>query len=912
MAIFTWGGTGGTWSDHLAWVGFALPGTGDSAVIPPGAGSYTVTLDAPVSLTDLTVTAPNVTLLVESTLALTGTLNLGSATLDLAGSGVIEGGTVDASSGTLVMQGGTVEGVSWVGQMPGGGYVLSGSSAGSWPQPLTITGTIGFAGSVSLDGALVVLDATGTLEPALEAQAGSRVTIGASTQIMLQASDNTVPVPNVPVVAGVPLEIGGAGSWLNLGTIAGQYSADPSNAALGVTIGGETFDNAGTISLSPELSQGSDITTTLDARGRPVTEILSWTFARPLTVHATAQVLRNEGAITLSGGTLAVSGQSFVNSGSVTVTDLTEQQLVNAGGTPVIQPQVLPGKLLISAEVAQFSNTGTILAGTVEFDNSIGLDALSHISGQIVVDGTLDLGGGTLDVTQYPSLSIPGLVRDGTIIAPGTALAGGTLENVTVQGALDVPAVTLRGEDVLGVIALHTLALGDGVVLDAGTLSASGAATLSLSGQATLGPGTTLTVGMGASLAASGTLVESGAVALDGGAMSVTSLDGSGTFELDHGARLTISALSPTAAPIVMFGTDPSALALPGSGVMQVVLNGLKPGDVIDFTGLSSTAVPGQTNVFPGAALNDGTLAVQAAGGDYALVSVAGGGTGLTFEVLPDAKGGTLLTVACFCSGTRILTEFGEVPVESLQVGDILSCVSLTGPAFRPVRWIGRSRVDLDRHPAPQHAAPVRIEAGALGPGMPLRDLFLSPDHAVQVEEALVPVHLLINGATIRQEPARCMVTYWHVELDAHDLILAEGLAAETYLDTGNRDAFESETGPRALHPAFGARAWETCAVLPLLLDGPELAAAHARLLAHALEMGHALTDDPALAAEADGVPVAMERDGPHEWGCAFPQPPGPYACARASSCRTRLIEMQATGEHWVLRWAHWRMTGGG
>jgi hypothetical protein len=801
-----------------------------------------VTLDVSVSLTDLTVTAPNATLLVESTLALAGTLDLGSATLDLAGSGVIVGGTVDASAGTLVMQGGTVDGVSWVGQLPGGGYVLSGGSAGGWGQPLTVTGTIGFAGSVSLDGALVVLDATGTLEPALEARAGSVVTIGTSTQIMLQASDNTVPVANVPVAASVPVEIGGAGSWLNLGTIAGQYSADPSNAALGVTIGGETFDNAGTISLQPELSAGADAYNTLDANGRPFTQILNWIFALPLTVRATAQVLRNEGVITLSGGTLAVSGQSFVNSGSITIADLTEQQLINVSGTPVIQPQLLPGKLVIGAGVAQFTNTGTILAGTVEFDNSIGLDALAHISGQIVVDGTLDLGGGTLDATQHPSLAIPGLLRNGTIIAPGTALAGGTLENVTVQGGLDVPVVTLSGKDALGVVALHTLVLENGAVLDTATLSASGAATLNLSGRGTLGPGTTLTVGAGASLAASGTLVESGTVVLDGGAMSVASLDGSGTFELDHGARLTISALSPTAAPIVMFGTDPSALSLPGSGVMQVVLNGLKPGDRIDFTGLSSTAVPGQTNVFPGAALNDGTLAVQAAGGDYALVSVAGGGNGLTFQVLPDAKGGTLLTVACFCSGTRILTEFGEVPVESLRVGDVLSCVSLTGPAFRPVRWIGRSRVDLDRHPAPWHAAPVRIVAGAFGPGMPLRDLFLSPDHAVQVEEALVPVHLLVNGATIRQEPARGAVTYWHVELDAHDLILAEGLAAETYLDTGNRDAFESETGPRALHPEFGARAWETRAVLPLLLDGPELLAAHARLLARAFETGHALT----------------------------------------------------------------------
>jgi hypothetical protein len=82
--------------------------------------------------------------------------------------------------------------------------------------------------------------------------------------------------------------------------------------------------------------------------------------------------------------------------------------------------------------------------------------------------------------------------------------------------------------------------------------------------------------------------------------------------------------------------------------------------------------------------------------------------------------------------------------------------------------------------------------------GRPGRDLYLSPDHAVFTDGVLIPVRYLVNGATIvRQEFSH--VTYWHVELPVHGVVLAEGLAAESYLDTGNRAAFAEGSKARAL-----------------------------------------------------------------------------------------------------------------
>jgi hypothetical protein len=175
-------------------------------------------------------------------------------------------------------------------------------------------------------------------------------------------------------------------------------------------------------------------------------------------------------------------------------------------------------------------------------------------------------------------------------------------------------------------------------------------------------------------------------------------------------------------------------------------------------------------------------------GGDartYALATIAAtpadpSSTLLAVTTTNPGNGGLAVVdgaIACFGAGTRILTAGGEIAVEALRMGDR---VRLARGGSAPVRWLGHRRVVSQA---------VRVRAGAFGAGMPMRDLVLSPDHAVFFGGALVPVRHLLNGATVAREAVDA-VTYWHVELSAHDVILAEGLAAESYLDTGNRTAF--------------------------------------------------------------------------------------------------------------------------
>ena len=97
--------------------------------------------------------------------------------------------------------------------------------------------------------------------------------------------------------------------------------------------------------------------------------------------------------------------------------------------------------------------------------------------------------------------------------------------------------------------------------------------------------------------------------------------------------------------------------------------------------------------------------------------------------------------------------------------------------------------------------APIRIERDAFADGMPHRDLLVSPDHAIFVDGMLICARQLVNGTTIRQERDWTAVDYYHVELDQHAILLAEGLPAESYIDTGNSGFFANSGAPLVLHP---------------------------------------------------------------------------------------------------------------
>ena len=168
--------------------------------------------------------------------------------------------------------------------------------------------------------------------------------------------------------------------------------------------------------------------------------------------------------------------------------------------------------------------------------------------------------------------------------------------------------------------------------------------------------------------------------------------------------------------------------------------------------------------------------------------------------------------LACFAAGTRILTPDGERPVEALHAGDMV--LTHRGQERRITR-LWRRRVERSPHATRDLVSPVRIRAGAFAPGLPVRDLWLSPDHGVLDGAVLIPVRYLVNGSTIVQEAVPA-IEYFHVELEQHDVLLAEGLPVESYLET--REA--------------ASQVWESHGCAPLKVTGPDVEAARRRLSA--------------------------------------------------------------------------------
>lgn len=218
----------------------------------------------------------------------------------------------------------------------------------------------------------------------------------------------------------------------------------------------------------------------------------------------------------------------------------------------------------------------------------------------------------------------------------------------------------------------------------------------------------------------------------------------------------------------------------------------------------------------------------------------------------------------CFAKGTRIRTDGGETAVEALAVGDRV--VTASG-AVRPVTWIGNRRINVAAHPVADEVNPILIRAGAFAPGAPSRDLRLSPGHAVAVDGVLVPAGRLVNGATIVQE-AVATVHYFHLELESHDVVLAEGLTCETYLDDGNRAVFANVAGPIDLHGRLDTLDWSS-ACAPVVRDGDHLAEIQGRLHARAAALGWVKTFADDLKLVADGAQIApLRAAGSRLWFC--------------------------------------------
>ncbi len=578
-------------------------------------------------------------------------------------------------------------------------------------------------------------------------------------------------------------------------------------------------------------------------------------FDAAANVAANANVTIGDGG---GPGTLAVLTDRFSIGGNLT---LAASPSAAASAADIAGALAIGGSLVIgAAATAMLDLSGSLAAATASIGSAGTL--LAYTDATAAFGKMIDAGA--LFLLDQAAVTATGADISGSLVLGGTAM-------LDLNGSLTVDAgANLQiGPD--ATLSAATLAQTGGTIASSGTLALTSlitSAKISLSGGDIVA--NSISLGTAAKITGTGfieaqSLTNSGTIAAAGGALVIGgNIANSGVLGIGAGASLDI-VHALTGGAISFSGTN-AELTINDAGLFTATVKNMVGHDVIDLIGVPPADVTyagGSITVTDTAGLALGGFALTAASGQPAVTIVA------------DGSGGALITLGdempCFARGTRLLTPTGYKPIEILKPGDPL--ITASGDR-RAIRWIGRRTLDFCSAKASQ---PILMKADAFGPGLPLRPLRLSPLHAVFLSGVLVPALHLVNGATIVHEPAQAAGTYFHVELDRHDIVLADGLPCETYLDTGNRGALYHESGVRSPCRKQCARRITT---------GPKLAAIRRRLHDIALQTGFSLTYQPVLRAVTNDRTILPDIQRHHGRRVAhFQLPPDSHRLTLLSRC---------------------------
>jgi len=418
-------------------------------------------------------------------------------------------------------------------------------------------------------------------------------------------------------------------------------------------------------------------------------------------------------------------------------------------------------------------------------DDSTGVSLISTY-----VPGPVTLGsGGYADSLTITSTGTVGGTYGGDISGSGIVVNHGVLEGAGISaGGINLASGTIinSGEIIggsalgygtfinAGIMSSHGgFNIKNGLIIDSGIIDGDVSAITAVYGltlvlEPGFGGGSSGESGMALVESRNGTLIPSAG-------LQTLSLDGfEGFSKIDVGADAGITLIAGVGW-------------LEGLGLDGPTLTGFKLGDTIVVANAASY-VSGHGIV---AATVDGMTATIALD---ALPT-----NGLAFTTVSNNVTGTYveITAPCFCAGTRIRTPRGNVPVEDLAIGDE---VVTAFAGIQRIKWIGRRSYEGRFIAGNVKALPVCLKAGAIAEGIPARELWVSPDHAICEGGVLIHAWRLINGVSIVQVEAVERVEYFHVELEGHHVLFAEDCPAESFLDTDCRERFANVQEHAALY----------------------------------------------------------------------------------------------------------------
>ena len=446
--------------------------------------------------------------------------------------------------------------------------------------------------------------------------------------------------------------------------------------------------------------------------------------------------------------------------------------------------------------------------------------------GLVISNGVVEVDPGFAQVSYRAGLTSGGAIEDGSqqFVLPGGSVASFTLGGGSTQ---HVYAGGTTSRIYLNSGAFELVSSGGvagGSVASGGTLYLFGG---SVASDTSVRAGGIVLVASGMALAT--TLLEGGQeYVYSTGRSSGTVISGGGGEYIFSTAVDSGSQIDSGGSEVVYGGGAASNLVVASGGEVTVDAGGVisaiwfEQGGTVDlaylpYAGSDVASLNSATDVL--------TVTEGSATAELQLEGIYGHEE---FGAAAAGSGGTAIKPfanPCYCRGTRILTDHGEVAVEELAIGDMLVTY---GGGQRPIRWIGR-RAYAARFAAGNSAVqPILVKRGALAEDLPRRDLMISPQHALLLDGVLVPVSALVNGGSIAQTQAAGELAYFHLELETHDVIIAEGVPAESFLDDRNRNMFQNASEYGAIYPGSAHEPGRYCA--PRRSEGPEVAALRERL----------------------------------------------------------------------------------
>ena len=518
------------------------------------------------------------------------------------------------------------------------------------------------------------------------------------------------------------------------------------------------------------------------------------------------------------GGTYTSLMNTTAEIASLTISISAAQLVWNFIGTTAVGKLTVDGATTVTAGTLDLSDTS--LSGSSLTTGSLLVSGGSFITGQTVtVNGLAEFSGGSVQI-------IGGSVLAGTTNVDAPITLGGTLEvinsaTISATGSVALDSATAEFGSALS-----------GIVND-GDISGFGVVTnfLGLPGFLT---------GTGTVTATGGTLELDGTIAAGSGQ----------TFDIGASSASDVMLLdkSPGTGNTFTFVGSVGNLALANGVVFNDTIAGLNvgtdttPTNFVDILGNSGVTVDtGQTGTG-----TSGTFTLSN-GDTFSLTGITNSPAGNWFvNTASDGAGGTdVFLTLCFTHGTCIATPRGEIPVEQLSVGD--EVVTRSGKV-RPITWIGTGCV-LSTRGRRTAATPVIIRKGAIADNEPHHDLRVTKGHSLYIDRVLIPVEFLVNHRSILWDDRAQEVSIYHIELEDHEVLIANGTAAESYRDDGNRWLFRNANVAWSFPPK------EPCA--PVLTGGPVVDAIWQRLLERSgTRPGFPLTDDPGLHLLVDGQRV--------------------------------------------------------